>query len=245
MPSKPYEHWLVVALSNRGFIQNPHGEWIQRPGYNGSEPVTAEQLRFLNEYFNRSHQRDQTTINSRLKYNWVENFREVVRVLCAEGDQAPWPFKSLFWIRLHEIVSELRTEVSNSLRIHADATGGHPAPEGSLMGLLTKVHDAVERIVPILSEDEWIYVDCRRHTECHMTQKSYDFRWSTRSSKLVDRHGVPVLNKEFSVAELDSAVGRVLQSYPNEAAIAVAFARRLCTAVELLVPPVLAFYGPT
>jgi hypothetical protein len=92
---------------------------------------------------------------------------------------------------------------------------------------------AIEPVRRAFTDDELIYADYRRHTEGHPTQRSYDVRMN--GGRINDRHGVPALGREFNVTELEAAIVRVLEAYPNEAAIAVAFARRIGTLMPTLV----------
>ncbi|MDP8998679.1 MAG: hypothetical protein M3O46_01050 [Myxococcota bacterium] len=94
----------------------------------------------------------------------------------------------------------------------------------------------IEPVCQAFNDDELIYADYLRHTECHPTQASYGVRL-TKSRKVNDRHGVPSLDgREFTAAELTAAIRRVLLAHANEDAIAVAFARR----IQDLMPPLVA-----
>jgi len=64
---------MIQALTKRGVVRGPGGVWTRGPEQ-VDEPVTREQLRWLNEYFTVATERQQTETNSRLKFNWIDNF---------------------------------------------------------------------------------------------------------------------------------------------------------------------------
>jgi len=229
---------LPSILARKGIIQDPSGDWTRDPGYSGSELVTDEALRWLNECFVRRNRRGQNDYNSQLKLHWVQDFCKLIIALDAD-EKVPWPFISMFWVRLHGIVDELRVEVEANRRFFSDNGLDH----GVAFDVVIRMHDSIERIISTFTEDELIYADYRRLREAHVTQSSYDVRWSKK--KVLDRRGVSALDrKEYSVDELDAAIARVARTYPNDQAIAVAFARRLRLPTVSLLESASAFYEP-
>jgi hypothetical protein len=79
--------------------------------------------------------------------------------------------------------------------------------------------------------------DYLRQSQCHMTQHSFDVRWSAKAGgTVVDRRVVTSTDREFNVAEMDAAFARVFDAHGRkELAIAVALARRIHSAVPPLV----------
>ena len=78
-----------------------------------------------------------------------------------------------------------------------------------------------------------------------MTQRSYYVGWSRKKHEVLDRRKVPALNnKEYGVDELDVVIRQVFRAYPNDPAIAVAFARRLRLLAASLLDAASLFYGP-
>jgi len=163
----------------------------------------------------------------------------VVGTLSSDPDAA-WPFKAIFWIRLHGVLNDIRSDGTTFRRNLAAAGVDEKTDKPTLGGvadLALKFYDAIDRLKSALTDDELIYADYRRHTESHPVQTSYDVRWSTRGSQVVVQHRVPALERELTVDELDAAIRRVLEAHQtNEAVIAVDFAKRLVAkAGELLV----------
>jgi hypothetical protein len=218
---------ILRILEAKGVTLDRDGVMVRIPGYQGTVLVTDEQIRFYNE------RRNGYSIESQQRFNWVANLVEIVEVLATHGEGAPWPYFSVFWIRLHGLISEMNCEWKASVRPLGPDTET-PAP-GSLLAKRIELLQEVERVVAFFTEDELIYADYRRQTEGHPIQSSYAVRWSHgNGGQVLDRRGIPSMGgKEFTVAELDAAVRRVLRPFtlarglPNESAIAVAYARRL------------------
>lgn len=218
-----YEEVLMRMLEARGVTVSAGGEWVRSPTFSGPNPVTDEQLRFFRE---RQGDHD---IEGRLKCQWVENLAELVQTLAHDGEVAPWPFMSVFWTRVHGVISEMRSDwLTNFRQWGVDPATRVPNP-GSPLELALETFRRIEAVRDQLTEDELIYADYRRQTEGHPTQSSYSVRWSRgNGGQVVDRRGIPSLGREFTVAELDAAVRRVLHAHRvNEPAIAVAFARKV------------------
>jgi hypothetical protein len=175
----------------------------------------------------------QFDMNARLVRQWVENLAQVVEILAREGDRAEWTNVAVFWVRLHGLLSELRSQYTGFLRLLKIDPVSQAAQPDSLLAHMLSVSRCIEPVRHAFNDDELIYGDYRRHTECHPTQASYGVRM-TKSRKVNDRHGVPSLDgREFTVNELTAAIRRVLLAHQNEDAIAVAFARR----IQDLMPP--------
>lgn len=226
-----FEDELVRVLAARGIVVARDGTWERSPGYSGPTLVSDEQLRFMNE----SAERRQNDLDARLKCQWVENLEQVVQTLLREGDAAPWPFMGMFWVRLYGVLADLRSEQVAFFRFLGVDPLTHVANAGSLLELGVETARRIEGVRQSLTEDELIYVDYRRHTESHPTQSAYNVRWSKKAGAVADRHRVHALDREFSVAELDLAVRRVLAAHANEPAIAVALARKVEQPLRALV----------
>lgn len=232
-----FEREVMRLLAARGVTLDANGSWV-REGGDLAQPVTDDQIRFLNESGPKN------TINAPLKLQWVENFSQVVAVLVQEGVTAPWPYQAMFWIRLHGILVDLWKELHESFRVFDVDPKSGQQHSGSYLDLAFQVFSAIEQLKSALTPDELVYADYRRHTEAHPTQKSYDVRWSSKKSGIVDTREVPTLGREFSVAELSEMTRRVLTAHPNEPSIAVAFARRVQGPTVALLTAVRGFHSP-
>src|SRR4051794_28750467 len=101
---------LIKAAEARGVTLGQDGQWSRIPLSEVTDPVTDEQIRFINE----STKRGQNQINARLETQWVDNLWTVVQTLSVEGEGAAWPFMSVFWIRLcraTELLTPFATEL--------------------------------------------------------------------------------------------------------------------------------------
>ena len=109
--------------------------------------------------------------------------------------------------RLHGLLSELRSQYTGFLRLLKIDPVSQAAQPDSLLAHMLSVSRCIEPVRHAFNDDELIYCDYRRHTECHPTQASYGVRM-TKSRKVNDRHGVPSLDgREFTVNELTAAPG--------------------------------------
>ena len=214
-------------LAAKGVTLDREGKMVRLPNFIGPDAPTDQQLRYHNE------RRGDYTIESRQRYNWVSNLTEIIDEIERHGLETPWPYFSVFWTRLHGLISEMRGEWLNDLREAGVDVATHIPNAGSLLeGRLALVR-AVEAVLAVFTDDERIYADYRRQTEGHPTQRSYAVRWNRKTGQVNDQRTVPTVGRSFTVDELDEAVRRVFAQHPNvsgmpnEAAIAVAFARRV------------------
>lgn len=224
--SADYE--LMQALFDRGIIVSD-GVFERNPAFQGETPPTDDLLRYLNASLGRT---GQVEISTRLKRQWIDQLAEVVRVLGEQGEAAPWPYMAIFWIRLHAVVVEMRAD----LRQLFEAANVNPATfvpnPGSLLAFGFEKLARLDAIPAAFTDDELVYLDYRRHTEAHPTQRAYDLRWSRRG--LVDRRTVPTTAREYTVSDADDAIRRVLADHEGEPAIAVDFARRIALPLDTL-----------
>jgi hypothetical protein len=184
-------------------------------------------IRYLNE------SAGQPDANARLQCQWVENLAQIVETLGREGEHAAWPYMGLFWIRLHGLLTEIRSRHATAFKMAGIDPATHVPNRRSLLEHAIAEWRAVEPVRQTFTDDELIYADYRRHTEGHPTQRSYDVRLNR--GRVNDQHGVRALGREFTVAELTAAILRVLAAHPSENAIAVAFARRILPHMPALV----------
>jgi len=226
MQDDSFDAKLIAALSAGGVELGPEGKFV----CSGTGPATPEQVR----YMNLQAARRQPDTHARQQANWVRNLDETARTLRDQGDAAPWPFMAIFWIRLHAVIADLRLELEGTFQRLGIDPATHQAQPHSPLSLAIATHQRIEMIWRRFTEDELVFIDCRRQTECHITQSSYDYRLG-RANVVLDRRGVPTVGREFTVEELDAAVGRILGAYPDENAAAVALARKIVEALPTLV----------
>jgi hypothetical protein len=112
-----FDEQMILLMEAKGITIGREGTYVRLPGYTGPVLVTDEQLRYMNER-RRNHE-----VNGLLKHQWVEGLAEVAQVLDEQGAKAPWPYRSMFWIRLHGVISDLRAECLVHLSKRADRSG--------------------------------------------------------------------------------------------------------------------------
>lgn len=232
---------LDELLESKGVTIGPDGQMIRAPGYTGPTHIADELLRYFNE------KAPDYDIDARLRCYWVNDLAEVSAALGTQGDNAPWPFRTAFWIRLHGVLNELRTECLETFRRADIDPTTHTANRGSLLALELEKYRCIEVVRQQFSEDELVYADYLRQTNGHPTQAQYAVRWSNANGgQINDRRRISTVGREFTVAELDAAVRRVLAAFtvngrPNEWAVATNFAQR----VHPVMPPLVAIMRRT
>lgn len=221
---------FLRLLAGRGVTIDPDGRWVRLPGFAGENRLSDEELRF----FSQSSKRYE--LNAYLDTRWAIGLSEIVDVLDKHGGAAPWAFISLFWVRLHGVLSDIRegrTEFHRTLGIDpATHVPGRSSADFSVAALL-----AIEAMRSKFSDDELIYAEYRRHSESHPRQDAFELRWQGKSKKtLIDELSIKAVGRTFSFAEMNAAMGRVMRPYHfDEGAIAVAYARRIRPLLPALV----------
>ena len=235
--------WTKVAetLAAKGVVLREDAAAVRDPRHAGDAMVTDEQLRLLNETLQNGW------IDAGLKHQWVENFAQVVDVLVAQGEAAPWPYATVFWLRLYGILVELRgwlRSIEDLVRSASEGQTAAPAA-GSALDLAFRVARAADDLRAVLTDDELIYADYRRQTEAHPVQSAYRLQPRKQKPCLKETSRIPTLGREETVENLDAAIDRVLRRHSSEAAIACAFAARMQRATHALVSAYRQFRTPT
>jgi hypothetical protein len=114
----------------------------------------------------------QFNMNARLVRQWVQNLAQV-EILATEGDRAEWAYVAVFWVRLHGLPSELRSQYTGFLRLLKIDPVAQAALPGGVLAHMLAVSRCIEPVRHAFNDDELIYGDYRRYTECHPTQASY------------------------------------------------------------------------
>lgn len=160
-------------------------------------------------------------VNSTQEMNWLVDAARIVK-LVADGsaDLAP-----MFWIRLYGILHEIHARLTNLVQVAVES-GARPSP------LFAAFLAEVVALSALFSEDELIYVQYRRDTECHPIQNAYEFKING-TGRTRDQAAIKMLGtrKPLTLAELNSAVRRVLLSASSEVELARLMAQRSWTNV--------------
>jgi hypothetical protein len=140
---------------------------------------------------------------------------------------------TVFWIRAYGTLADLRKELAESLKLMNDAhlprsrenVRRHFEP-------LERVISLIDETKALFDDDEKLYFEWRRHTECHPLQHAYRL---TRKGDgaLKDKYFCKLLGSDRVIEDIGDAAQRVVRRYkrtpmarPDEMAIAVDFAIR-------------------
>lgn len=121
---------------------------------------------------------------------------------------------AMFVVRLAGIVGDLRA------RFRSPVAGSHFLAE-----MRAKLIDSINALHGQLTEDELLWLELRRHEQCHPALDGYApdvsmaDHWNTRVSKMLDRNTLTLDETVRRCAELESAAG-------GFAGVAGAIARR-------------------
>ncbi|MDP8998680.1 MAG: hypothetical protein M3O46_01055 [Myxococcota bacterium] len=107
----PFDERMLHILARRGITQDSDGHFDRSPTYTGPRSPTDDELRYMNESL------PQFDTNACLVRQWVQNLAQVVETLAREGDGAEWAYVAVFWVRLHGLLSELRSQYTGFLRL--------------------------------------------------------------------------------------------------------------------------------
>ena len=155
-------------------------------------------------------------VNSTQQMNWLADATRIAK-LVADGsaDLAP-----LFWIRLYGILHEIHGRLTDLVLV---AVENGAKPSAAFDAFLSEV----VALSALFSEDELIYIQYRRDTECHPIQNAYQFRIDG-TGRARDEAAIKMLGtkRTLTLAELSSAVRRVLLSASSEVELARIMAHR-------------------
>jgi hypothetical protein len=223
---------VLSALARSGILQNADGK-LYRSADLPPDPDQDRRLAVTNE----KRRRNQHTINARLERMWVKELHELIGDLVRDGSCSNWMVFSLFWIRLHGVLADLRKSTRETLAVFNVAPADWKVGRSELDRPVL-VFRAIEAIRTTFSEDELIYADYRRQDEAHPVQSAYDVRWSEKKKEAVLTNRIVTLDDDRqhkTVDEMDAAKTAVLFAHGiNEQAVAIAFARRMAARSEVL-----------
>jgi len=232
---RDWDEMVLALLARQGVTIGSDGKMVRIPAYTGTTPATDAQIRYHNE------KHDPYNVNSHLKVFWVNALAELAEELSMKGDATPWPSRGMFWIRLHGVLHDERQALLDTFRKVGLDPETHVSPPTSAGAWALEKYRAIEAIRKAFTDDELIYADYLRQTNGHPTQAQYEVRWSdAHGGQVNDKRGITTVGREFTTAQLDAAVRRVLAAHsvngrPCEDVIAVAFARRVLGVIGPLV----------
>ena len=164
--------------------------------------------------------------------NWIRDAGHITGLVAnGESDLVP-----VFWIRLYGILNDVAEIVARQAEFLESM--GKEAPECSRM------EEAIDGLAKVFTDDELVYLQYRRHVECHPLQTAY--RLDLTSKGLKDRVAQRLASKpSMTVAETDAAIDRVLTKFGiRETEIAIDFAKRALASVSFLQLASVEWCGP-
>jgi hypothetical protein len=225
MPS--FEDTVRETLAGRGISADPDGQFSRIPG--AENPASDDQLRYIAE---RTPNLD---VEARAQRQWVEELTESSEA-ASQPSAVSWPAQSVFWIRLHGVLSDQRGDVLRAFRDLGVDPATYAPPPRSLGALLVERYRGIETVRQQFSNDELIYADYMRQVNSHPTQRGYDVRWSNANGGQVnDRRTISAIGQEYTVEELKQAILRVLRTHGYYTVAAQQFAGRVHAVIQPLV----------
>ena len=131
----------------------------------------------------------------------------------------------MFWLRLWGLLAEYPAELAANRKTLEHVTGSDlEVLDAGLSDRAPRAyHRAMQAMAAIdtaLNDDQRIYAEVRRHTECHMRQSALLVQMNGKFESvqtLKERSKVKTLaNRELPVTDLHSAIRRVLESHNGE-----------------------------
>lgn len=178
-------------------------------------------------------------VESHQRMQWIASAVSLARRVARESSPEE---TALFWVRACGVVVDLRAEHAASvakLRVGLQHLFTDPAaaPLVSKYETLARAFDAA---VDVLADDEKIYLEYRRHVECHPLQSGYRVRRGKKGA-IVQEVKSNLLGRNLPHQESQEMLRRVLLRHAiDEPAIARHFAARLeprLSAIEVAARP--------
>lgn len=188
--------------------------------------------RWYQDSWRRSAERAQ------LHLRWVQTLDNLT-VAIFNGER--WPHVSLFWIKLHGLITELVEEqgrLQESLAQYSDAhqaaieslpTQGK-ASARAMLDCARRIYERTCSVRDALTPSERVLLDYMRQCQAHPTPNSFGLQLTKKGVKETRL----TAGEPFTVAELDTMLAAERNRYPDEAAAARAFALKLRDKIRVL-----------
>jgi len=146
-------------------------------------------------------------------------------------------FATVFWIRLHAVLTELPRHFSTWELVGSDV----PPRRAALFQAEKAVHDACMAIHAALNETELMWVALARHTEAHITQEGFSYGLEDAGTKKKKRKvlrtstRLSTLGKHHSVDEITARTQALLAEHGgDQTALTLALAAKVAPLIEAL-----------
>ena len=163
--------------------------------------------------------------------NWLSDAVRVTEMV-AKGNTDIIP---VFWIRMYGILADITDEITRQLDFATSMNV--PRRKVSLL------KGAIDVLAKTFTEDELIYLQYRRHVECHPLQDSY--RLKLTGGGLQDSVFLRLPGKKTTVVFTTETIRSVLQRYGvAEHLIALDFAKRSLVPLSNVQKISISWFGP-
>ena len=163
---------------------------------------------------------------------WIQDGARVTRMV-ASGNTDMIP---VFWTRIYGVLTDIADQIDKSIAFIKDMGALRPSNRDAAAAV--RMRSAIDELAAVFTDDELVYLQYRRHVECHPTQNHYRIRVTSKG--LDDQVHHRLLDATMSVEDTDAAILRVLKKQNiNENLIAIDFATRAAqrfTHLETLTP---------
>lgn len=164
------------------------------------------------------------------KKRWIMSFASCMQEF-EKHPTVPEPVVALFWIKLYGILTELPDDFRSS-EVFAPLTSAEIAALGPRARMVYEWHrvtrPALDRMRAKLSEDMCVYIEWRRHVECHFEQSSYRVQLKGKPGgdrSLKGASEAKLLGRNVEVEERWEAIRRLYAEHGDDHAVARATAQ--------------------
>lgn len=167
-----------------------------------------------------------------LKRRWINTFAQCMQTF-ASSEEVDEATIGMFWIRLWGIVVELPKSMRVGGDLFASLSEAQAANLSPTLKAIAKWHRrsaiALDAIRDALSDDMLLYLEWRRHVECHMQQSAFMVQLNGKPGAWKSpktRSTFKTVGREVGVQECWEALQRVSKDYggDNDHAVTQAFA---------------------
>ena len=225
MAADPWNTALRKALLARGVGYTDDGKCFLLPNYGRADQPSQAAIDACNARIEFSR------VYPTQRREWIRDLRHTIARLLAGDSNDASAVRAVFWLRLRGVLVDLREHPAFQV-VSSNATPPRP---GSDLERFTMWVSSMNAVRAILSENELLWAEYRRHVEAHIHQGAYEPQLNKKKSAVKAKFTSKYTEKTYDVHDLDNRLGAVLAAHRNsEPAIALDFARRLREPVERL-----------
>lgn len=163
--------------------------------------------------------------------NWIKDLKYIVDNIVAGNFNLPY-LEGTLWIRLFGLLTEIRDNYEYVVKKILPLLTKDTDPAMRQVLVLTgEIYNEIQGIINELNEDEHLFIDYLRQTNCHVLQKGFRLGVKTKGDQriLKERYTVASNNKTYLVSEIDASLGRTFKSYSGHQGL---MARDICLKIQ-------------